>query len=115
MHEISLVRNIIATLKNEFPDKFFSIQNIYLRVGELSNVQPILMQNAFAAVQEAEPEYADMKLSIEFLNIQIECEKCQHISVVQQYKFMCEKCGTPSKKILQGEELLISKVVFKEE
>jgi Zn finger protein HypA/HybF involved in hydrogenase expression len=57
MHEISLVRNIFRTLEEEFPNDIPRVRTINLTVGLLSNVQPILMQNAFQAVVEDEPKY----------------------------------------------------------
>lgn len=112
MHEISLVRNILNTLEAEFPDRFNTINKIYLTVGELSNVQPILMQNAFDAVLEDEPKYRNKKLEVEVLPIKIFCKNCNKESTVNQYKFICEICHTPSRNVIQGEELLISKIEF---
>ena len=57
MHEIALVRNIFTSLEEAFPDRLDKIRGIYLTVGLLSNVQPVLMENAFAAVLEEEPRY----------------------------------------------------------
>lgn len=112
MHEISLVRNIFNTLQAEFPDRFKSIRTIYLTVGELSNVQPILMDNAFNAVLEDEPYYWHTKLEVNVVPIKVQCDKCNEVSEVKQYKFICAACGSPCKNILQGEEILISKVEF---
>jgi len=112
MHEISLVRNIFNTLEAEFPDRFESIRTIYLTVGELSNIQPILMQNAFEAVIEDEPRYKQTSLKVEVLPIKIYCNQCSQESVVEQYKFVCTYCKAPSKQVIQGEELMISKVEF---
>ena len=112
MHEISLVRNIFNTLEAEFPDRFDAIRKIYLTVGELSNVQPILMENAFEAVLEDDARYRQTSLSVTVLPIKIYCEDCQQESLVQQYKFICSQCQQPSRKVIQGEELLISKVEF---
>jgi hydrogenase nickel incorporation protein HypA/HybF len=112
MHEISLVRNIFNTLEAEFPDRFDEIRNIYLTVGELSNVQPILMQNAFDAVVQDEPRYKNTCLKVQVLPIKIHCNQCGKESIVEQYRFICNFCQTPSKQVIQGEELLISKVEF---
>jgi hydrogenase nickel incorporation protein HypA/HybF len=112
MHEISLVRNIFNTLEAEFPDRFGEIRTIYLTVGELSNVQPILMQNAFDAVVQDEPRYKNTVLKVQVLPIKIHCNQCGKESIVEQYKFICNFCQTPSKQVIQGEELLISKVEF---
>ena len=115
MHEISLVRNIFKTLEDEFPGEIEKVRTIYLRVGLLSNVQPILMQNAFEAVLLDETKYNKATLNVEVLDVLVHCDDCDKDSEVQQYKFACSCCGKPSKNIIQGEELMISKVEFAEE
>jgi hydrogenase nickel incorporation protein HypA/HybF len=114
MHEISLVRNIFKTLEDEFPGEIEKVRGIHLTVGILSNVQPILMQNAFEAVLEDEPVYKNTSLHVEVLPILIQCDECDKTTEVKDYKFVCS-CGKPSKNIIQGEELLISKVEFADE
>jgi hydrogenase nickel incorporation protein HypA/HybF len=115
MHEISLVRNIFKTLEDEFPVELDRVRGIHLLVGLLSNVQPILMQNAFEAVLASEPKYQNTSLHVEVLPVLIHCDDCDKDSEVQQYKFACSICSKPSRNIIQGEELLISKVEFAEE
>lgn len=112
MHEISLVRNIFRTLEEEFPNDMQRIRGIYLKAGLLSNVQPILMQNAFQAVLEDQPKYNQTSLHVEVLPILIQCDLCGQTSEVEQYRFVCSHCGRPSRNVIQGEELLISKVEF---
>lgn len=111
MHEISLVRNIFRALEDEFPEEISKIRGIHLTVGLLSNVQPILMQNAFAAILEDEPHYKHTSLKVEVLPVLIYCEVCKINTEIKDNKFVCS-CGLPSRKIVQGEELLISKVEF---
>ena len=114
MHEISLVRNIFKTLEDEFPGEIYKVRGIHLTVGLLSNVQPILMQNAFEAVLEDEPRYNKSTLHVEVLPVLIHCGECDKTTEVINYKFVCS-FGKPSRNIVQGEELLISKVEFAEE
>jgi len=112
MHEISLVRNIFRTIQEQFPESApETITCIYLRAGELSNVQPILMQNAFEAVVQDDPRYKRAKLEVEITPILVYCETCKKTSEVKQYKFVCA-CGLPTKNVIQGDELLITKVEF---
>jgi len=113
MHEISLVKSIFSTLEEEFPGELDKIRGIYLRVGLLSNVQPILMQNAFEAVLEEEPRFQQTTLHVEVLPILIYCDQCHATTEVKNYTFVCS-CGNPSNTIVQGEELMISKVEFEE-
>lgn len=115
MHEISLVRNIFATLESEF--SVAELQNltaIDLRVGLLSNVEPALMQNAFTAVTSAEEKFQAAKLNVEIVPIKIYCESCDKHSLINNYKFACANCGTPNNNVVQGTELLIHRVHFKD-
>ena len=82
MHEISLVRNIFRSLEEEFPGETGRIRGIYLTVGLLSNVQPILMQNAFAAVLLDEPHYNKASLQITVLPVLIHCDACDKEPVI---------------------------------
>jgi hydrogenase nickel incorporation protein HypA/HybF len=111
MHEISLVRSIFRTLEDEFPGEMERIRGIHLSVGLLSNVQPVLMQSAFSAVLEDEPRYNKASLHVEVLPVLIHCSECDITIEVRNYRFVCS-CGKPSRDIVQGEELLISKVEF---
>ncbi|MEP7321230.1 MAG: hydrogenase maturation nickel metallochaperone HypA [Saprospiraceae bacterium] len=114
MHEISLVKNIFNTLEIEFPGELLKIRNIHLTVGILSNIQPLLMQSAFEAVLLDQPQYQHTSLTVEVLPVLIKCETCGRITEVKDYRFICI-CGKPGKNIIQGEELLISKVEFADE
>ncbi len=116
MHEVSLVRSIFRTLEDEFPaDKMNRLVQVNLQVGMLSNVEPILMQNAFQALTETENRYEAVKLEIETVPVAIYCSSCDHKSEVHQYKFVCEECGQLNNNVVQGTELLIHQVFFNEQ
>ncbi len=112
MHEISLVRNIFRTLEEEFnKEELDRLEGIDLKVGLLSNVEPILMQNAFEAVTQDENRFLDVELRVKVVPIKIKCELCGEESEVKNYVFKCSN-GHPTKNLIQGEELLIEKVHF---
>ncbi|MEO0731371.1 MAG: hydrogenase maturation nickel metallochaperone HypA [Bacteroidota bacterium] len=113
MHEVSLIRTIATTLEQEFPQEELSrLTDIRLRVGLLSNVQPVLMQNAFGAVQEGEGKFPGARLHVEVLPVIVECEMCNHRSQIHNYKFVCDNCGHRTSNVIQGNELLIHQVEF---
>lgn len=113
MHEISLVRNIFNTLEAEFEqDDLLKLKAIDLKVGLLSNIEPLLMQNAFQAVTTAEEKYQSASLNIEVIPIEVHCHNCGAYSKIKQYKFVCHACGTPTNNVVKGTELLIHKVHF---
>jgi len=116
MHELSLVRSIFRTLEDEFPaDKMNRLVQVNLQVGKLSNVEPVLMQNAFQALVETETQYEAVELAIETVPVVIYCSSCDHKSEVHQYKFVCEECGELNNNVVQGTELLIHQVHFSEQ
>lgn len=112
MHEISLVRNIFKTLEAEFAeDEIRKLKSIHLKVGLLSNVEPLLMQNAYAAVTATDaPHFAHVRLEVEVLPVRVHCLSCGQESEIAGYRFVCEHCGVPCNNIVQGLELLISHV-----
>ncbi len=115
MHETSIVNSIIRTLEQEFEtDKLSKMKGIYLKVGVLSNIEPRLLHNAYSAYHLSNPGYNHVELHIESTSLKIECEVCNHITNVKNYRFICENCEKPSKNVIQGEEMLIHKVEFED-
>ena len=113
MHEIYLIKNIFDRIQEEFPEKFEDVSSVHLKVGLLSNVQPILIQNAYKAYVMECPQFYHTELKVEVLPILIKCEKCGETSEIQKNKFVCSHCGAPSRNIIQGEELYINEINFK--
>jgi len=113
MHEISLVRTIFNTLEDEFSkEELDQLKAINLKVGLLSNIEPILMQNAFTAVTTAEEKFQEVQLNVEVVPIEIHCTDCNTNTTVEQYKFACGSCGKPNNNVVKGTELLIHQVEF---
>lgn len=116
MHEISLVRNIFRSLESTLsPAELPLVSVINLKIGQLANVEPVLLQNAFAAVTSTEAlHFAQAKLAVELVPITIFCAECNLTSPVEHYRFACAHCGQPNKEVVTGLELLISGVEFQE-
>ncbi|GJM33798.1 MAG: hypothetical protein DHS20C18_27990 [Saprospiraceae bacterium] len=113
MHEISLVRSIFNTLEEEFSkEELGTLTAIDLKVGMLSNVEPLLMQNAFEAVTSAEEKFQGVKLNVETVAIEIYCAACDANTTIENYKFACAQCGIPNNNVVKGTELLIHQVHF---
>ncbi|HHC78803.1 MAG TPA: hydrogenase maturation nickel metallochaperone HypA [Flavobacteriia bacterium] len=115
MHETSIVNSIIKTLEMEFEEeKLRKMRAIYLKVGKLSNIEPRLLHNAYGAYNYCGSKYHEVDLHIESTEIKIQCEICNHITQVKNYRFICENCERPSKNLIEGEEMLIHKVEFED-
>jgi hydrogenase nickel incorporation protein HypA/HybF len=116
MHEISLVRTIFRTLEDNFStEELTRVAAIDLKVGPLANVDPVLLQSAFGAVQEDDPSrYQDVVLRVNMVPILVQCPDCNQITEVHNYLFVCA-CGKPCGNVVQGNELLIERVELRDE
>jgi hydrogenase nickel incorporation protein HypA/HybF len=113
MHEASLVQNIFDLLESKFSEEELqTLERIDVQVGLLSNVEPLLLESAFEAVKLAVDKYHQVQLHMETVEVEIYCAECDVTSVIRNYTFVCEHCGTPNNHIVKGMELLISKVHF---
>lgn len=113
MHEVSIIQQVVSTLDAELSEiEKKNLIKIYIHVGELSNVQPILLNNAFEAFQQSENVYPNSTMEIEQIPPEIYCSVCKKNSRVEKYIFRCKDCNTPSANVVRGEELLIHKLEF---
>ena len=114
MHELGIVKDIFRTLEEAYPDRYEDIIKINLEAGLLSSLQPILIQNAFEAHVLDDVRFKDTELEVTILPIIAYCKNCDAPFEVKYHRFVCN-CGEPSDTIIQGEELRISQVTFKED
>lgn len=112
MHEIGIVQDIFNTLREAYPERYEKIVKIRLEAGLLSNLQPILIQNAFEAYILDDPHFQDTELEVVVLPIIAYCNACAQTFEVKFHRFVCT-CGQASDNIKQGEELRIKSVLFK--
>ncbi len=113
MHELSIVKDIFSTLEEHYNARVEDIQKIQVTAGLLSNVQPVLIQNAFDAFIVSNQIYQNMELEVIVNDIIAHCQHCNKDFKVEYHRFVCPDCDTPSTDIIQGNELYISKVMFK--
>ena len=113
MHEVSLVHGIFDILEDMFSqDELDTMTAIDLKVGKLSNVEPILMQNAFDAVTASKEKYQEVELNMIIVPVEIHCEICKKPSEIEDYIFICSFCGAPNNNVVKGMELHIHQVHF---
>lgn len=111
MHEVPIVKDIFRTLEEHYGDKLDRITKVQVEAGLLCSVQPVLIQNAFEALILEETRFSNIDMEVVLLPVIAFCTKCDKAFEVKQSRFVCA-CGTASAKIIQGEELRISKVEY---
>lgn len=115
MHEVSICQSILKTIEGEYDTgQLQDIREIHLKVGELSCVQPQVLEHVFKFVA-ADGPFENAVLKIERIGITAECEYCRRSFKVNDYRFVCPECDKPTSKIIEGKELLIYKIIFTEQ
>ncbi len=114
MHEISVCQGIIDSLLDEFgEDGLRDVREVFLKVGVLSSVEPMVLKHVFTMMAEDSAlQYAT--LQIESIDVYAACQYCSNEFKVDKYIFICPGCGRPSSEITHGNELHVYKVILEE-
>ena len=114
MHEVSICQSIIDLVEEEFSESDLqSIRIVHLKIGMLSCVQPEFLEKVYEFMI-ADTDLKDSKLEFERTEILVECEHCHRNFKAENHVFICPLCGSASSKIVQGNELLVDKIIFEE-
>jgi hydrogenase nickel incorporation protein HypA/HybF len=112
MHEVSLVRTVLRTLDECVPaGRAGALRTVRLTVGALSGVEPVLLEMAWGVVVQATP-WAHVTVAIEGVPVRVHCAPCATDFTPVHQRFACPACGTPSRDIRAGEELLIHQLIY---
>ncbi|MGI8952074.1 MAG: hydrogenase maturation nickel metallochaperone HypA [Chitinophagaceae bacterium] len=114
MHEISICQSIIKTIETELEEEQFqNIREIHVKIGVLSCVEPTVLTHIFTYIIEGTP-FSKSSLYTNFVEVVAACEHCNKNFKVEDYKFICPECDTPSSTIIEGNELTIYKIILEE-
>ncbi|NPV28712.1 MAG: hydrogenase maturation nickel metallochaperone HypA [Firmicutes bacterium] len=107
MHELSLMENVVATLRaSAAENRIKKITRIQLVVGKLTMAVPEALQFAFEVFKE-EDLFKSAVLEIKEEPVRGECKECQHAFEIKDYEFLCPSCSSPQVKLVGGRELYI--------
>jgi hydrogenase nickel incorporation protein HypA/HybF len=115
MHELAICQQILETLESELTEEQCEgLQEIYLKCGILSGVEPSFLENAFqfAVVRTI---FEGVTLHIERVEVVAECRHCRNTFGVGDYAFVCPKCGEAGCRVVQGNELEIHRLIIEVE
>ncbi|MCP9803869.1 hydrogenase maturation nickel metallochaperone HypA [Cyanobium sp. T1G-Tous] len=105
MHELSLMEAVrdqsLAAANAEGATRITAIS---LRIGSLAGVEPEALRFAHTVVM-AGTIAAGAELRIEIVIARFFCEPCQQAFDTEQGDCLCLRCGSFSRRLLQGREL----------
>ena len=115
MHEIGIVRQLIRTVTDFAAEhEIRDIREVVVDCGELSLVIPEYLEELYPVVAK-DSILRDAKLTIHMVPGLAECEACDEIFNVVEYKGYCPNCGSFEKTVLSGKEFSIREIVVPNE
>jgi hydrogenase nickel incorporation protein HypB len=111
MHELSIAHAVVSTVIGALPEGTASVQQVRLRVGELSTVVPSALEFAYEVAVEG-TVLAGSTLVIERAPIVIDCPACGRCELADAREFRCPTCGEPCGIVVGGQELDIVDVTL---
>ena len=107
MHELSVCQGLLREVARVAAEHHAErVERIVLQIGELSGVEPQLLERAFA-VARAGTLAAGAELEIRSGPVVVVCRECGGRSAVPPNRLVCTYCGDWRVQVVEGEELLL--------
>ncbi|NPA79654.1 MAG: hydrogenase maturation nickel metallochaperone HypA [Thermotogae bacterium] len=111
MHELSILQAIYLSLR-EIARRYGArrVLRFRLEVGELANVVPELLEEAFAVLKAAEPLIADAVMEYSIVPLTLRCPECGYYGPWRERTVRCPECGSATVDVVDGEDLYLRDV-----
>jgi len=108
MHELSIALDILDFVKDEMNRRQLDdLRAVGVRIGALSAVDPEALSFGFTVACRETP-LEDVRLEIELVPAEIQCEICGYQGTTKTTEFICPRCRSSNLAISQGYELDIA-------
>ncbi|MFI4850045.1 MAG: hydrogenase maturation nickel metallochaperone HypA [Gimesia chilikensis] len=115
MHERSLVQTLLNQVQQVVDaDGGGVVKEIQVQVGDLSGVEPLLFEAAFAELV-TEWFSQECRLVLDIVPVKAECRLCGQCFEVQDYEFLCPACGTGPVEVIQGDQVKLMSITVDSE
>ena len=110
MHELSVTQGIVKIcLEEARKHQLMKVEEIRLKVGELSGIIPDCIQYYFNIISK-DTLLKGAVILIDKVAIEIKCNGCNTEFVLDKIDFCCPKCGSFNIKIIKGNEFYIDSI-----
>lgn len=108
MHEYSIVQALIDSCEEEAEKHQANmIQNVVIKVGALSGVEPHLLELAFDAFKHNSRYCQGASLELIKQPVLIRCHCCHKESVLKNHQYHCVYCDSKEYSVIDGEEMFL--------
>jgi hydrogenase nickel incorporation protein HypA/HybF len=113
MHELGIVYQVIKAVDEVKAEQSLSeIKSITLEIGEMSDVVPKFIGEAWSAVKST-TDYPNCDMIINVIPAVARCKNCSFKDYVKNINFECPKCKSTDFEIVTGREFLIKEICAK--
>ncbi|MCR2064741.1 hydrogenase maturation nickel metallochaperone HypA [Campylobacter helveticus] len=114
MHELSIVESLITLCEeNANAQNAKEINEIYVKIGRLSGIEISLFKRCFETFRENSALCQKAELFIEVAELEILCLSCGEKSILKENVFKCPKCKSVDLKTIDGDEMMLMRLVMK--
>lgn len=111
MHEVSIALSLKEILEEEVAARSINcVKEVELEVGELSSIDPRALEDAIEVVFK-DTIFSSTKFSIKTVGIKAHCNSCNKEFEVKDFNFICPFCGSSDLTLIQGEELMLKRII----
>ena len=108
MHEIGLLKNALAKVKQEaLKNGLTKIEQVDLVIGKLQGISADSLQHSLEIAQENEPMFAGLRLEVKEVDGAMKCQDCDHQFMLDEPAESCPSCGGSRVKLVSGLEFLV--------
>lgn len=112
MHETVIASSLLKIVTEEVikQNKDLYVDEVHLRFGLLSCIEPQTLEGCFEILAEEEPVTKNAKLFIERIPLTGFCHDCQKNVRINKRHFVCPLCQSPDVDWQGGNEMQISSI-----
>ncbi|MGX9460951.1 hydrogenase maturation nickel metallochaperone HypA/HybF [Shewanella sp. A14] len=112
MHEYSIVMSLMEQCESlALENQASSIEQVELKIGILSGVEPALLSQAFDTFK-LETVCHNAKLVMNIQPLILQCRTCDTQSQVDERTVICPACGGNNTIVIDGEDMMLMQLVL---
>lgn len=107
MHEMSIAHSLIEILKEEMiKHEARMLKSVRVHIGQMSAIVPESLSFCFG-VMTSGTELEGARLMMDIIPLKAICRDCEEAFKVQNYDFLCPRCGSRNIETIAGQDLSI--------
>lgn len=108
MHEYSIVQALIEQCESLAQEhRACQVSKVSVKVGQLSGVDPYLLQTAFEAFKQNSDVCQQAELDMQIQAVEVFCLGCGETNRLSEHHYVCPACQSDRVTITDGKEMFL--------